>query len=95
LAGRFGNVGSVVNGIPFNPDEYVFEGVAQINGMSGGATLNGIGYTGLVHGENQFPSGAHLAVVIPASTIAQGLPKIPVHYLKTLGDCPGTICRCL
>lgn len=69
-------VNSSLQNVPFNSDEYLFEGVSQIEGMSGGATINGNGYTGCVHGINMDPSAGHsrnyrvnMAVVIPAHRI--------------------------
>lgn len=86
LAGRLGisvNL-SVTNTsfIPFNSNEYLFEGVSQIEGMSGGATINGHGYTGCVHGSrSDWKSdgqriGLNMAVVIPATAIFQCIDGI-------------------
>lgn len=91
LSGRLG-VKSMIGNIQFDPDEYLFEGVTQINGMSGGAALNGVGYTGMVHGISSFGgTGQHLAVVIPAKTIFDGFLSMSVankvKYMKKLSDC--------
>lgn len=84
----------IINDTVFNSDEYLFEGVTQIAGMSGGATLNGVGYTGMVHGTNLFGTPApHLAVVIPASIILSTFrdinASVKAQELKMLDDCPG------
>ena len=84
LAGRMGmnltisgNIYSPLKNVPFNSDEYLFEGVSQIEGMSGGATINGNGYTGCVHGTNMDPSAGqsrnyrvNMAAVIPARRLS-------------------------
>ncbi len=85
------------SGTLFHPDEYLFEGGLQIQGMSGGATLNGFGYTGMVHGleTHAYPAPApHFAVVVPAQTILgtfdnQVNASIKGKYMKRLVDCPG------
>jgi len=54
----------------FLNDEYVFQGVAQLIGMSGGPTVNGVGYTGMVHGNNEyFGQNVSMACVIPFNLI--------------------------
>jgi hypothetical protein len=72
LAGKLGPVNN--SSIELDPDEYVFQGVAQIRGMSGGATVNGLGYTGMVHAINEFKEdGVSTALVVPFHSIHQCL----------------------
>ena len=79
----------------FLADEYVFQGVAQLIGMSGGPTVNGIGYTGMVHGNNNYVSQTvSMACVIPFSLIkSKCINRMriekPALYaaLKTQSDC--------
>jgi hypothetical protein len=69
----------------FIADEYLFDEVTQMEGMSGSGTLNGAGYTGMVHGIHRLNHDAATdangkpatrsyhksAVVIPAAKIFQ------------------------
>ena len=91
LSGRFHQT-QVLSNVNVNSDEYLFSGVSQMNGMSGGAALNGVGYTGMVHAVYS-PGSAHLALVIPAATIFQGFdamePAIKAKYFSKLSDCSG------
>jgi hypothetical protein len=50
LGNHFIIVNNTINATPFLSEECLFQGVAELAGMSGGPTANGIGYTGLVHG---------------------------------------------
>lgn len=79
--------------IPFSSDEYLFEGVSQIDGMSGGATINGYGYTGCVHGVRA--EGAisesrnhrvNMAVVIPAMAIFKCIEDISLKASDSVAD---------
>jgi len=80
----------------FLGDEYVFQGVSQLNGMSGGPTVNGAGYTGMVHGSVDYLSDSRitLACVIPFNLIQSLCIKRmkidhPSTYrsLKSYSDC--------
>jgi hypothetical protein len=58
----------------FLGDEYLFQGVAQIADMSGGPTVNGAGYTGMMHGNKQYENimanfSYYMASVIPFEKI--------------------------
>jgi hypothetical protein len=56
---------------PFiNSDEYVFESASQMAGMSGSGVINGCGYTGMAHA-NENISGVNMAIVLPAEKIIQ------------------------
>jgi len=79
----------------FLKEEYVFQGIAQLLGMSGGPTLNGIGCTGMVHGNNIYlEQNVSMACVIPFSLIkSKCIDKMrkgsPDYFdkLKTPSDC--------
>ena len=79
----------------FLADEYIFQGVAQLMGMSGGPTINGNGYTGMVHGNNNYLNlSISTACVIPFSLIkSKCIDKMPFErpdlfkLLKTASDC--------
>jgi len=79
----------------FLEEEYVFQGIAQLLGMSGGPTLNGIGCTGMVHGNNIYlEQNVSMACVIPFSLIkSKCIDKMrkgsPDYFdkLKTPSDC--------
>jgi len=92
LSGRLGSYYTILNAT-FLPDEYIFQGVAQISGMSGGAVLNGIGYTGMVHGTNSFfHDSISTAIVLPSSYIFSCFDAMETNikskYFKKLEDCP-------
>jgi prefoldin subunit 5 len=87
LAGRFGSAFAY-----FEEDSYLIQSVTQIYGMSGGPTINGCGYTGMINGiqdfRNQNLSVAY-AIVIPAVKITECID----HYSSLLQDtesCPET-----
>ena len=96
LAGKLGSL-SIHNETKtrFLSDEYVFQGIAQLIGMSGGPTVNGIGYTGMVHGNNNYLSQTvSMACVIPFNLIKSECidrmrNKKPALYaaLKTQSEC--------
>ena len=68
LAGRFGHQNDDVS--LYNPNEYMFQGVAQIDGMSGGPSINGNGYTGIVHANQRFHTyNVSMALVVPVRLI--------------------------
>jgi hypothetical protein len=86
LSGKVGKMSSS-NGM-IHESEYLFEGVSQIAGMSGGATLNGAGYTGMVHTKE---STLQMASVIPASMLFKEIDNFnddQRRYLTTLAQCP-------
>jgi hypothetical protein len=60
--------------------------------MSGGAALNGYGYTGMVNAILTYESSDRLvnnAIVIPAELIVQCIEKYS-SKLKSVEDCPNT-----
>ena len=70
--------------------------MAELQGMSGGATANGNGYTGLVHATQDFTSRkVSMACVIPFSVIARDCIDLLLQNptlsskLKTPKQCPG------
>ncbi len=70
-------------------DEYIFQGVAQIEGMSGGPTINGCGYTGMVHANTNFVSNkVSTALVIPARFITACADTF-LSQLNDISTCPG------
>jgi hypothetical protein len=62
------------DGTVFHKDEYLIEGSTQMLGMSGGAALNGFGYTGMAHMYSM--ENISMASVIPASLILQCFDQI-------------------
>ena len=81
--------------VKFLGSEYLFQGVAQLEGMSGGPVVNGIGYTGLVHGNYNFPAQkVSLAYVIPFDVIVSDcILKIETDHrdkLSGVENCPKT-----
>ena len=78
----------------FHADEYLFQGVAELSGMSGGLTANGLGYTGMVHGNNMYSDAkVSMACVIPFDLIKNAciIPMLRDEdarkELKTIDDC--------
>jgi hypothetical protein len=71
LAGKT-QFNATTDGIEFRRDEYLFQGVAEIPGMSDGPTANGNGYTGVVHGNHLYKESllSH-ARVIPFDSIVR------------------------
>lgn len=65
-------------------DEYLFAGAGQERGMSGGATVNGNGYTGMVHAIYQNTS---MHLVIPAKFIRDCI-KNNLNLLVVRSTCP-------
>ena len=87
LAGRLGS--SKLSG---NEHSYLIESVAQLQGMSGGPTINGCGYTGMVNGVQDFFSlnqSVSYATVIPAKLIAQCIAQHST-ILEDIESCPNT-----
>jgi len=85
----------VSNKINFLASEYLFQGVAQLKGMSGGPVVNGIGYTGLVHGNYDYSAEkVSLAFVIPFDLIVSDcISKIETNFRDKFSDiqsCPET-----
>lgn len=80
------NVTNTSNNVSFLDSEYLFQGVAQLQGMSGGTVVNGIGYTGLVHGNYDFPEQkVSLALVIPFDVILSDcISKIETYHRDLL-----------
>jgi hypothetical protein len=74
LAGKLGNhYYHAFSNTSFLAEEYLFQGVAELDGMSGGPTANGHGYTGIVHGNNFYTtSKVSMACVVPFSIILSG-----------------------
>ena len=89
LAGKLGNfISSYSRYIYYG--SYVFQSVLQLSGMSGGAAVNGYGYTGMVNSVLTYTSSDRLvnnAIVIPAELIVQCIEKYS-SKLKSVEDCP-------
>ena len=66
----------------------MFQSVAQIKGMSGGATVNGCGYTGMVHGTDTLDLLVIVtnAIVLPADKIIQCIEKNLDRFMN-ISDC--------
>jgi hypothetical protein len=91
LAGKLGSLAK--QDIAFyHPEEFIFGAVAQMIGMSGGATINSCGYTGVCHGNEDYRTSnatfnAINALVIPAYHVKQCAKPI-MSWLKDSADCP-------
>jgi hypothetical protein len=91
LAGKLGSLAK--QDIAFyHPEEFIFGTVAQMIGMSGGATINSCGYTGVCHGNEDYRTSnatfnAINALVIPAYHVKQCAKPI-MSLLKDSADCP-------
>ena len=90
LSGKLGDTGKIGDGVDSPralPHEYIFQGVSQVEGMSGGPTVNGCGYTGMAHARESRSYIVPNALVIPA----QDILNCAMHYrshLSVLGNCP-------
>jgi len=83
LSGKIGKT----NHSNAHEDSYLFQAYNFL-GMSGGASLNGCGYTGIVHA-NYHISQCSNALVIPASLIKECVDA-HLNKLENFYDCPKT-----
>ena len=91
LAGQLGSLAQQ-DIASYHPEEFIFGAVAQMMGMSGGATINSCGYTGVCHGNEDYRTGnatfnAVYALVIPASRVKQCAERI-MHLFEDWANCP-------
>ena len=92
LAGTLGNLSprNNVSGLLFK-EQYVFQSVMQIPGMSGGATLNKCGYTGMAQATYSVDQKSTSAVVISADQIKECFHSIDNELLTNFQNCPNIV----